>query len=412
MPLTRIDLDHMKPATRSVHAGRHIDLGHAAPTVPAIHVATAYTYPTTAEVDEVFADNSRGYVYSRMGNPTVRALEHAIAATEGMDEGIVYASGMAAIHGVIAGLAKPGDTVIASRDVYGATYSVLNTYFSEFGIDSVLVDMTDIAEVERKVQDLSPALVFTETISNPLIKVVDVRRIAEIAHAAGAKLALDNTFATPVVTRAADLGADVVLYSSTKHLGGHGDTTGGVLATSSEIAHTLREHLKLVGGVASPFDAWLVLRGLRTLDLRVRKQSQNACLLAQWLAGDERVETVYYPKQTDDLPKGQFQDGLLGTMLAFEIKGAMTADVFRFQDALRMIQPATTLGDVHTIVLHPATTSHRGLSPEDRAVYGIRDGLVRLSAGIEDASDIIADLDAALDAAVGVAGSGDGKSRG
>src|SRR5680860_1887491 len=135
-----------------------------------------------------------------MGNPTVRALEHAIAATEGMDEGIVYASGMAAIHGVIAGLAKPGDTVIASRDVYGATYSVLNTYFAEFGIDSVLVDMTDIAEVERKVQDLSPALVFTETISNPLIKVVNVRRIAEIAHAAGAKLALDNTFATPVVT--------------------------------------------------------------------------------------------------------------------------------------------------------------------------------------------------------------------
>ncbi len=406
MPLSRTQLDGMKPSTRAVHAGRHIDLGHAEPTAPAIHVATAYTYPTTAEVDEVFADNAKGYVYSRMGNPTVRALEHAIATTEGMDEGIVYASGMAAIHGVIAGLAKPGDTVIASRDVYGATYSILTGYFSDLGIESVLVDMTDVAEVERLARKLKPALVFTETISNPLIKVVDIRRMAEIAHAVGAKLAVDNTFATPVVTRAASLGADVVLYSSTKHLGGHGDTTGGVLATTGEIAGKLREHLKLVGGVASPFDAWLVLRGLRTLDLRVRKQSRNACLLAESLASDPRVDAVYYPGRTGTLPKGQFQDGLMGTMLAFEIAGASTADAFRFQDALSMIQPATTLGDVHTIVLHPATTSQRGLSPEDREAFGIKDGLVRLSAGIEDVHDIIADLNGALEAATGRTGHG------
>jgi len=404
MPLSRSQLDGMKPPTRAVHAGRHIDLGKAEPTAPAIHVATAYTYPTTSEVDEVFADNSKGYVYSRMGNPTVRALEHAIATTEGMDDGIVYASGMAAIHGVIAGLAKPGDTIIASRDVYGATYSILTTYFSEFGIESALVDMTNVVEVERLAQKLNPTLMFTETISNPLIKVVDIRRIAEIAHGVGAKLAVDNTFATPVVTQAARLGADVVLYSSTKHLGGHGDTTGGVLATSREIAHKMREQLKLTGGVASPFDAWLVLRGLRTLDLRVRKQSQNACLLTDWLVGDQRVDAVYYPGRTGPLPKDQFQDGLMGTMLAFEIKGATTADVFRFQDALAMIQPATTLGDVHTIVLHPVTTSQRGLSPEDREAFGIKDGLVRLSAGIEDVGDIIVDLDNALAAATGKAG--------
>lgn len=399
MPLSRSELNNMSPATRAVHAGRHIDLGHAEPTAPAIHVATAYTYPTTAEVDEVFADNSKGYVYSRMGNPTVRALEHAVAATEGTDEGIVYASGMAAIHGVIAGLARRGDTIVASRDVYGATYSILTTYFSEFGIKSVLVDMTDAAEVERIVREKNPSLVFTETISNPLIKVVDIRQVAKIAHAAGAKLAVDNTFATPVLTQAAGLGADVVLYSSTKHLGGHGDTTGGVVATSTEIAQRMREHLKLVGGVASPFDAWLVLRGLRTLDLRVRKQCHNACLLADWLVNDRRVDKVYYPGRTANLPEGQFQDGLFGTMLAFEIKNATTADVFRFQDALSMIQPATTLGDVHTIVLHPATTSQRGLTQEDRETFGIKDGLVRLSAGIEDVGDIIADLHRALAAA-------------
>jgi cystathionine gamma-synthase/methionine-gamma-lyase len=400
MPLSRSELDDMNSASRVIHAGREIDLGKAVPTAPAIHVATAYTYPTSDELDDIFVDNSRGYVYSRMGNPTVRALEQAIAATEGTEEGIAYASGMAAIHGVISGLAKAGDRVIASRDVYGATHSVLNGYFSEFGVESILVDMADLDEVERMARELKPTLIYTETISNPLIKVVDLRRLADIAHANGATFAVDNTFASPIVTRAADLGADVVLYSSTKHLGGHGDTTGGLVATNSGIAGKLRDQLKLVGAVASPFDAWLVLRGLRTLDLRVRKQSDNACQVAAWLARDQRVDTVYYPGQTGRLPAGQFQDNLMGTMLAFEIRGASTGDVFRFQDALRMIQPAPTLGDVHTIVLHPATTSQRGLTPDDRERFGIRDGLVRLSAGIEYPNDIIADLDQALTVAV------------
>jgi cystathionine beta-lyase/cystathionine gamma-synthase len=184
-------------------------------------------------------------------------------------------------------------------------------------------------------------------------------------------------------------------------LGGHGDTTGGLVATSSEIAHTLREQNKLIGAVASPFDSWLVLRGLRTLDLRVRKQSGNAARIVEWLENDNRVSKVNYPRHDDDLPTGQFADGLHGTILSFDILGAATNDVFRFQDALRLVQPATTLGDVYSLCLHPATSSHRALTAEERAGIGIGDGLVRLSAGIEDPADIIADIDQALTVALG-----------
>ena len=196
-------------------------------------------------------------------------------------------------------------------------------------------------------------------------------------------------------------GADLVIYSTTKHLGGHGDTTGGVLATSKALAPRLREHQTIVGGVASPFDAWLVLRGLRTLDLRVRKQSENAQRIVDWLSTDNRIDRVYYPGREGTSLPSQFQSGLLGTMLAFEIRNAGSGEAFRFMDSLRMIQAATTLGDIHTMVLHPATSSQRGLSPEDRASFGIKDNLIRLSAGIEDAVDIIADLERALNALAG-----------
>ncbi len=401
MTLSRGELDHLKPSSRAIHAGRTVDLGAASPTVPPIHVATAFTYPTTEELDGVFADNSAGFVYSRYGNPTVRALEEAIAAIEGTDEAVAYGSGMAAIHGVIAGLARPGTTVIASQDVYGATFALLRTYLADNGVTTVFADMRDLDGLAKLADEHRPSLIFAETISNPLIRVVDVQRIADIAHAVGAKFALDNTFATPIITRATPLGADAVAYSTTKHLGGHGDTTGGLVATTSKIAHTLREQNKLIGAVASPFDAWLVLRGLRTLDLRIRKQCSNAELLVQWLAGDDRISMVNYPKCDANLPDGQFADGLFGTMLSFDIRGAGKDEVFRFQDALRLIQPATTLGDVYSLCLHPATSSHRALTADERAGIGIGDGLVRLSAGIEDAEDIIADIDQALAISLG-----------
>jgi len=400
MPLSRSELDSMQPSSRSIHAGSTVRLGDAQPTALPIHVATAFTYPTTEELDGVFADNSSGYVYSRFGNPTVNALEEAVAAIEGSAAAVAYGSGMAAIHGIVAAIARPGSTVIASRDVYGATHALLGGYLSDNGVRTIFVDIRDLDGLESLAREHKPALIFAETVSNPLMRVANVRRIAAIAHAIGANFVLDNTFATPVVTRAIALGADAVVYSSTKHYGGHGDTTGGLVATSNEIAHKLREQNKLIGAIAAPFDAWLVLRGLRTLDLRVRKQSANAAELVAWLERNDRVESVNYPGLQSDLPVDQFCDGLHGTMLSFEIRGAGRNEVFRFQDTLRLIQPATTLGDIGSLVLHPATSSHRGLTPEQRAEIGIADGLVRVSAGIEDARDIIADLDQALDVAL------------
>ncbi|MDQ3654631.1 MAG: PLP-dependent aspartate aminotransferase family protein [Chloroflexota bacterium] len=400
MPLSRSELDAMQPSSRSIHAGSTVRLGDAQPTAPPIHVATAFTYPTTEELDAVFADNSSGYVYSRFGNPTVKALEEAVAAIEGTDDAVAYGSGMAAIHGIVAALARPGSTVIASRDVYGATHALLGGYLADNGVKTIFVDIRDLDGLESLAREHKPSLIFAETVSNPLMRVANVQRIATIAHGADAKFVLDNTFATPIVTRAVALGADAVVYSSTKHYGGHGDTTGGLVATSDEITHKLREQNKLIGAIAAPFDAWLVLRGLRTLDLRVRKQSANAAEIVTWLTRDGRVASVNFPGLQSDLPVGQFCDGLHGTMLSFEIRGAGRDEVFRFQDALRLIQPATTLGDIASLVLHPATSSHRGLTPEQRAEIGIADGLVRVSAGIEDARDIVADLDQAMNAAL------------
>lgn len=359
-------------------------------------MATGFTYPSTEELDAAFTDPSLGYVYSRHGSPTVRALEVAVAAIEGTEDAVAYGSGMAAIHGIVTATVTPKRGIVASRDVYGATMGVLRNVFAPQGIDVTFVDMRDLDAVESTVRERKPALMLAETVSNPLIRVSNVRELVRIAHDAGATFALDNTFASPIVTQGAALGADAVIHSTTKHIGGHGDTTGGVIACNLKLATRLHEVNRLIGSVLSPFDAWLTLRGLRTLDLRVRKQCANAIAIAEWLQNDPRVDTVMYPAFAESLPAEQFRDGLFGTMLAFEVAGADRQSIFGLFDALQLIKPAPTLGDVATLCLHPATSSHRGLTPEERAEIGIKDNLMRISAGIEDAADIIADLDYAL----------------
>ncbi len=396
MTIPRHILDAMHPESRDVHAGRTVDIGQAEPTAPPLHMATAYTYPNSTDLDEVFIGQQPGYVYSRMANPTVKALEDAIAAIDGMEDGVAYGSGMAAIHGIVAALATGGSRIVASRDIYGATYAILRSHFAGLGIETIFADATDPAGFASVIDEVRPALVIAEAVSNPLIRVADVRVIAEASHRAGAVFVLDNTFATPVVIRGGDLGADVIVYSGTKHLGGHGDTTSGVVATTANLAERLRDTRKFVGGVASPFDAWLVLRGMRTLDLRVRRQCENAAALAAELCRNPRVERVHYPGLDSPLPVGQFRDNLRGTMLAFELRGGTQESAFRLQDALTMILPATTLGDVHTMVLHPATTSHRTITPEEREVIGIHDSLIRVSLGIEYIDDIVGDLTQAI----------------
>jgi cystathionine gamma-synthase/methionine-gamma-lyase len=394
--MNRNQLDPLSLSSRGVHAGSHTDPGNAIPTVPPLHLATAFAYPTTDELDEVFADNSKGYVYSRMANPTIRTLEDAVATIEGTEAAVAYASGMAAIHGAVTSLVPTGATILASRDMYGATYALLTGYLADLGITTVMVDSSKPDEVRSLMAEHNPAALYLESISNPLQKVSDIRAMSTIAHDAGALLILDNTFASPIVVNGPNVGADVVIYSSTKHLAGHGDSTGGIVATTNNIAQRLLANRKFVGGVLSPFDAWLTLRGVRTLDLRVRRQCENALELAGWLTNHPAVTRVHYPSLEPSLPDGQFTPGLFGTMLSFEIKGASRAEAFRFQDALQMIQPATTLGDVQSLVLHPATTSHRPLDEATRESLGITESLIRFSSGIESVTDIIADLDQAL----------------
>lgn len=388
--------------TRSVHGSGRPPRPDFSPTVPPIFAASAFIYDEAATQDAVFGNERDGFVYSRYGNPTVRAFEEAVAALEGTEDAVAFASGMGAVFAAILLDARAGDRVVAAPDVYGATYAILDRLAPSLGIETTFVDFRDHAALERAVADAKPALVVCETMSNPLVRVADLAAIGRVARSAGARFMVDNTFATPVLVNPARFGADSVVHSATKFLGGHGDATIGVVATTRERAAELREITKLVGAVASPFDAWLALRGLRTLPLRMRQHGENAAKVAAWLAANPLVERVNYPGREDlGAAESQFNDRNRGGMLSFDIRGAGRDEVFRFTEALRLALPATTLGDVWSLVLYPANSSHRAVPPEMRAEIGIGDGLVRLSVGLEDVDDLIADLDAALRTAVG-----------
>jgi cystathionine gamma-synthase/methionine-gamma-lyase len=390
------NLGGMRPATRAIHSGEHMDIRPAVPTVNPIHLSTTYVFESSSDLDEVFDNPGQGYAYGRFGNPTVRALEATIAAIENTEAALAYPSGMAAIHGIFAVLVKPGDHVVVSRDVYGATLTLLNGYFSEIGITSHFIDVTDLDAVKSAVQEFAPKVLFAETISNPLIKVADIEALVRIARTRGAKVVIDNTFASPALIRPSDLGADLTLHSTTKYIAGHGDVLGGVIAGPDDLITALRNLARINGAVPGPFDAWLCSRGLKTLHLRMREHSANARKVVEWLQQDSRIERVYYPGLTDNAVAGQFLSDDRGGMIAFEVRGLDKAGAFRYLESLRIVEPATTLGDVSSLSLHPASSSHRGLSPEQRAEWGINDNLIRLSVGIEDVQDIIEDIDMAL----------------
>jgi len=392
--------------TLAVHAGERLlktDPREGEPYTPVvtpIHHSVGFTYADTEDLDAVFAGESETPVYARYGNPTVYALEAAVAALEGAEAALAYGSGMAAIHGaLLAAGVKTGTSVAAAHDVYGATYAVLDRLLRGNGVDVRFVDVTDLASVRAALAETQPVALVVETISNPLLKVADLPRLAEAAHAHGTALIVDNTFATPALCRPLALGADFSVHSATKYLGGHGDALGGVVATSSIRRWQLNEFNKLLGANLGPQEAWLIHRGIKTLPLRFQRQCANAAQLAAWLATQPAVARVNYPGLPGH-PQHDLAAGLLGgrygAMVSFELRDAGRAEVFRFMDALRLIQPATTLGDVYTLVLYPAMSSHRALSPAMRRRIGIGDGLVRLSAGIEDATDLIADLEQAL----------------
>lgn len=312
-----------------------------------------------------------------------------------------FASGMAAVHAaLLASGVRAGTCVVASPDLYGATYTLLSRLLTELGVAVQFVDAADLARVEQALAQGRPAALVVETISNPLVKVADLPALARLAHRHGARLLVDNTFASPYLCNPLDWGADYVIHSATKSIAGHGDVMAGVVVTSAENRRQLVELNKLVGGVLGPFEAWLAMRGLKTLPLRARQQCANAMQIAEWLAGQPGIARVHYPGLPDDpqheLAARLFSGRGYGGVLSFEIAGADQPAVFRFMERLALCLPATTLGDIYTLVLHPATSSHRSLPPAERARLGIRDGLIRLSAGIEDAADLIADLAQAL----------------
>ena len=388
--------------TQAVHAGERGPRPDFTPVVTPIYNSVGYLYDSMDELDAVFAAEREGYVYPRYGTPTNAALEQAVAILEGGEAALSFASGMAAIHAVLlaTGL-EAGQSVVAAHDVYGATYALLANLFTSLGVRVRFVDIADLASVEQAIVEEGPRAVFCEIISNPLLKVANVPAIAELAHAHGAEVIVDSTFATPYLVRPLSLGADYVVHSSTKYLGGHGDVLGGVVVTSAERRARLWELIKITGGNMSPNQAWLTMRGLKTLPLRMAQHCRNAAVVANWLAEHPRIAKVNYPglpsHPQHDLATRLFREGCYGGMVSFEIAGAGRAEVFRLMESLELVLPATTLGDVYSLTLYPAHSSHRALSPEERAAIGIGEGLVRLSVGIEDVEDIIADLEQALE---------------
>jgi len=410
--------------TQAVHAGERGPRPDFTPVVTPIYNSVGYLYESMDQVDAVFGAEREGYVYTRYGTPTNAALERAVAILEGGEaaEGseaaevstaaLSFASGMAAVHAALlaTGL-EAGQAVVAAHDIYGASYALLANLFTSLGVRVRFVDVVDLAMVEQAIVEEKPKAVFCEIISNPLLKVADVQALAELAHAHGAEVIVDSTFATPYLVRPLTLGADYVVHSSTKYLGGHGDVLGGIVVTSevetasAERRNRLWEIIKITGGNLGPNQAWLTMRGLKTLPLRMAQHCRNAAAVAAWLAKHPGIAKVNYPglpgHPQHAVATRLFREGCYGGMVSFDIAGADQAQVFRFMEALKLVLPATTLGDVYSLTLYPAHSSHRALSPEERAAIGIGEGLVRLSVGIEDVEDIIADLDQALEQVVG-----------
>jgi cystathionine beta-lyase/cystathionine gamma-synthase len=389
-------------STRAVHAGERQPPGNYSPVVTPVQPSVGFTYESMADLDGAFAGSHDGYVYPRYGSPTVAAFEAAVADLEQGETGHAFASGMAAIHlALLAAGVRAGSHVVAALDVYGATYSLLNKLLAEQGVLTEWVDVTDLEQVEEALYRAGErAVLLAETISNPLLKVADIPKLAGLANRYGAEFLVDNTFASPYLLNPLIYGADYVIHSATKYIGGHGDVMAGVVVTSAENRAKLYELNKLAGSVLGPFEAWLALRGLKTLPLRMCQQCTTAAEIAAWLAEQPEIEHVNYPglphHPQHTLASDLFAGKGFGGMLSFEIRGADQARAFRFMETLRLCLPATTLGDIYSLVLHPATSSHRSLNRNERLRVGISDGLVRMSVGIEDAVDLISDLEQAL----------------
>ncbi|PAU51126.1 O-succinylhomoserine sulfhydrylase [Pseudomonas sp. PIC25] len=384
------DLEGVAFDTLAVRAGQHRspEAEHGEP----LFFTSSYVFRSAADAAACFAGQVPGNVYSRYTNPTVRSFEERIAALEGAEQAVATASGMSAILAAVMSLCGAGDHILVSRSVFGATVTLFEKYFKRFGVQ---VDYVPLADLDAWQAAFKPntRLLFVESPSNPLAELVDIAALADLAHARGAMLAVDNCFCTPVLQQPLALGADIVIHSATKFIDGQGRCLGGVVAGKAEQMKEVVGFLRTAGPTLSPFNAWVFLKGLETLRLRMQAHCFNAQALAEWLEAQAGVERVYYaglPSHPQhELAKRQ-QKGF-GAVLAFEVSGGKDG-AWRFIDATRLVSITANLGDTKTTITHPATTTHGRLTPEDRAAAGIKDSLVRIAVGLEDVADLKADL--------------------
>ena len=359
----------------------------------ALHLTSSFVFDSAAQAAAVFTGQEPGNIYSRFTNPTVNAFEKRLAAMEGADSCVATASGMAAIMSMLLALLKSGDHLVVARTLFGSTINLLNNVFSRFGVSATYVDPADIGAWSAAIRP-NTKLLFVETPNNPLTDIADIRAIADVAHAAGALLAVDNCFLTPVLQKPLQLGADLVIHSATKYLDGQGRCVGGaVLGDAERVGKDVFGFMRTAGPCMSPFNAWVFLKGLETLGLRMRAHCEAAQKLAEWLQQQPAIERVYYPGLSDhpqhELAKRQ-QKGF-GGIVAFEVKGGREA-AWKVIDAVKMISITANLGDTRSTITHPASTTHGRISAEARQAAGIGESLVRVAVGLEDIDDIIADL--------------------
>ncbi len=384
-------------ATRAIHLG-YDPLDHEGALTPPLHLTSTFAFESAEVGGEIFAGDRAGHVYSRISNPTLDLLERRMAALEGGEAGLALASGMGAVTSVLWTLLSPGDEVIVDKTLYGCTFSFMHHGLRKFGITITHVDLTNPDNLAAAISDRT-RVVYFETPANPNMRLVDIATVSEIAHAGGAVVVVDNTYATPYLTRPIELGADLVLHSATKYLGGHGDLVAGVVVGCADRISEIRlvGMKDMTGAVMAPFNAMLVLRGLKTLALRMERHCATAQVVAEWLERHPETGAVYYPglKSFEQHALANRQMALPGAMIAFELKGGLEAGRHMMNN-LRMIKRAVSLGDAETLIQHPASMTHSTYTAEERAIHGISDGLIRLSVGLEDVSDILDDLDTAL----------------
>ena len=385
-----------RPETRLVHAGTlRSQFGEMS---EALFLTQGYIYPSAEECEARFSGKTPGYVYSRYSNPTMSMFENRMAALEGAEAARSTATGMAAVTTALMGLVRLGDHVVAAKALFGSCRWVIEEWLARFGVTFTLVDGADLDQWKKAVTK-NTKVFFMETPTNPTLQVYDIAAVAEIAHAAGAKLVIDNVFATPLYQSPLKLGADVVVYSATKHIDGQGRVLGGcILASEKIIVDNYHQLLRQTGPSLAPFNAWVLLKGLETLAVRVERETATAGKIADKLAGHDKLTRLVYPGRKDHPQAAIVAKQMTGgsNLIAFEVKGGK-AGAFRFLNGLSLIGITNNLGDAKSLITHPTTTTHQRLTPEQRAELGIGDGLVRLSVGLEHVDDLLDDLTGALE---------------